>query len=108
MLEKVAGELSDELAEDGMYGFDWELILEFVMEILVDCFNNEDELMESARNPTRLQKAALSLKIRREGLARGWKASRKFRNKMLAKSAEMSEEQLCGCYQEAYHTMYGD
>ena len=65
MLEKSCKEIANNLQSKYGAPLDWTMILELIMQIIDDCFNNEQDFINAAKTPTFLQRAVFGVQARR-------------------------------------------
>lgn len=102
MIEQFAGQVHENCKDK--YGIDIISILaivEVILGIVDDCFEDENEFVQACQQPTNLQRAVINIRIRRElGIRR--RAQRdKVAAEIFGQCSQMSGEQLAGAYQEA-------
>ena len=79
----------------------WEMILELVLQLIEDCFPDEESFVQSAKSPNMLQKVAFNIVARRvTGIKRrGTLVS--LRNVVFDNAAALTDNELAAGYNEA-------
>jgi hypothetical protein len=98
MLDKYCDDVQEQVKNQYGFTIPWDILLEVAIDILRECLD-EYTLVDGVRTPTRIQRAAITVAIKREGY-RGYTA-RKIRDAMIDQAQERSDAELLAGYGQA-------
>lgn len=100
LLEAKAKAISQKLAENSLADLPWQMIMEFIMSMVQNCFPSSSGFREAKRMGPAKQ-AALGVWIRSELGVRGWRRVNAVREVMLEELASTSEPEIDQVWLEA-------
>jgi hypothetical protein len=99
MLNDVAERVADRVAADANIQIDWQVIYEFLLELIEECFGVNDKIfVASIKDPTIHQRALFGVRLRRylrEIDLRG--VYEPLKQALLAEGQEIAEEEGIQC-----------
>lgn len=107
MLEQYCQQVSQGVVNKYGFTVPWELILEIVMELIDKCMDNEEDFVQSAKNPTLLQKVAMNVYVRRVLEISNRKRVVAVSESIFDVAGDLNEEQLSGAFVEAQTLFQG-
>jgi hypothetical protein len=99
-LEQYSKKAADNIKENANITIPWDQLLEIILGLFDDCFASEENFVESAKNPTFLQKAVLNVRLRKEFGLKGRKPAEISEN-LFAAYADSDDNKLKAAYHEA-------
>jgi hypothetical protein len=93
------------VAADAKNGFGvtipWEAIIDIIVQIISECFNNSKDFSQAAKSPGYLQRSVMRNKVRKAYPSLRWSDADKVANEIFAQAAAMEPVQLEAAYNEA-------
>jgi hypothetical protein len=106
VLQSYCTDCHEELKSNYGVDVDWEEILEIILTLIEDCFEDEESFLQGAKNPNVFQKVALRVKVRKL-LGGRRRRARKVADCLLNCASEYSDEDCCTAYNEGREVFGG-
>src|SRR5688500_12738319 len=98
LLEEYSKKVSTKVKDNHGITISWEEIFELVLEMLTNCFDNEQEFANSVKTPTVIQRLALNVQVRRHFGFKAMREARKVAESMHDCCDDYTDEQLSGAF----------